>query len=951
MQSNTPSQRGKRVKKDTPEKLAAPGEATAINVKSLLAKAQRIIQERPVCQRILERFNTLVKDGGCPIHEILGFHYNDEILRNEFAGWIDENFPPKANVKYLKSGDWSPGPKFIRPWHAAYDVNAGNHGLLTSDQSETLLTLVLGNGFQTDPDRFLCIEKISICPPNPVLYSETYEYSKVDPLLAGCFEVNQEKGWHRMQILLFALHVLRGEGLFNEWRSMFTDGEFDDFCTIHATMIQRASDQDRVEANRKATIAAILTRARPNCWNHIHQLEKRVRLGAIAEDIRKEWENPKQLKQVYGIGETEAQAVCNVYNHLESNTIEIYKRAAARHGMHRGPITHSGLACRAIGKGWCGVDYSSHALAIQMTNVASTTELVARRIESDFDQAPSGMRKPIDVAKIPHLARACRGFELALGELESVIPADIFAAESPTLRKKFELGYMDDILVDALDASTTKVELDFIPDFRAIMSRLKETDQLRLLAKSRELRDKLYAATFDDCVHRLDSDVALLIEYFKELLQTSSSWADVDAAERRRRYQKGVVAVQGKMSTHYCVLFSKEDCVINELNDWSQLANGVTTGPGGSNYMLVYCNFSKPYLKDELELRVRLIGNALSQSELNACFIVLPSAYSGLKTTTLLANRRYIEDRFLAHGCDIRFEVSVHFNPSEHHRSDARAKTLKGILAVGSRCASTSPWIGNGMPDQINDVPLVKVKDMQYYVSAGYSDPAHALNAGERASQKGPAAMKTILQTLVGGLGLAPADKVKVFDATMEYNMELAQAVMQLDREFSADASKNMFLFGGLANYKADQALFVSTISGKLIEEWWPQQADFSIRHLTVDRPIIPKPSLEVFSWRDNSPTLPECLEAKFDADSPYYERWCQSLTASRCKVQSMNPQMMAMGAERITPDFTDSPLPLTLEVDLHEVEFNPDDAHLSYDHMVANSCCRCFSDCKFEQS
>jgi hypothetical protein len=181
--------------------------------------------------------------------------------------------------------------------------------------------------------------------------------------------------------------------------------------------------------------------------------------------------------------------------------------------------------------------------------------------------------------------------------------------------------------------------------------------------------------------------------------------------------------------------------------------------------------------------------------------------------------------------------------------------------------------------------------------------------------------------------------------------MELAQAVMQLDREFSADASKNMFLFGGLANYKDDQALFVSTISGKLIEEWWPQQADFSIRHLTVDRPIIPKPSLEVFSWRDNSPTLPECLEAKFDADSPYYERWCQSLTASRCKVQSMNPQMMAMGAERITPDFTDSPLPLTLEVDLHEVEFNPDDAHLSYDHMVANSCCRCFSDCKFEQS
>ena len=126
-------------------------------------------------------------------------------------------------------------------------------------------------------------------------------------------------------------------------------------------------------------------------------------------------------------------------------------------------------------------------------------------------------------------------------------------------------------------------------------------------------------------------------------------------------------------------------------------------------------------------------------------------------TALLLKYRRMIEDRLLYCKVNIDLEISVTWEIAEMHQNDKRRLSANARIGISDHVTlESSPWCkGQLAQGKLNDIPLVRTRDMRVpscVEVSGFRDPVVALNAGQRASQKGTVAtshiLKNCLQTI-----------------------------------------------------------------------------------------------------------------------------------------------------------------------------------------------------------
>ena len=159
------------------------------------------------------------------------------------------------------------------------------------------------------------------------------------------------KGWRRCCSMLIAVHIIKAPSLLDEIKIVAPD-LISSIATIHARVGKYATDADCIDANRDISLASAATRSKPNAFNHLHQIERKVKLGVKREMCIEQLQTPKVAQSVFGIGKTEAEALVNIAANMDSGSDGIPRNGATRFGIAKGPISHAGLACSSICLGY-----------------------------------------------------------------------------------------------------------------------------------------------------------------------------------------------------------------------------------------------------------------------------------------------------------------------------------------------------------------------------------------------------------------------------------------------------------------------------------------------------------------------------------------------------------------------------------------------------------------------
>jgi hypothetical protein len=152
-------------------------------------------------------------------------------------------------------------------------------------------------------------------------------------------------------------------------------------------------------------VQTILTVSKPNAFNHVHQVQRKLKLtGGVVED---KLESMTQRDvQVMGLSPSEAAATLNLLKHVPAQAVEKLRRAAAKHGMWRGPVSHAGLACPALRIGYKPTCDDAN-YAAELTNTPATVNAMVDRILDDWVQAQVGLRKTTGPDLVLHYQRIC----------------------------------------------------------------------------------------------------------------------------------------------------------------------------------------------------------------------------------------------------------------------------------------------------------------------------------------------------------------------------------------------------------------------------------------------------------------------------------------------------------------------------------------------------------------
>ena len=214
-------------------------------------------------------------------------------------------------------------------------------------------------------------------------------------------------------------------------------------------------------------MSSVQTRSKPNCFNALHQLNRRLKHGEAPEQVLKSMEGKTGLI-AFGFSAGEGAAVINLVNHIPVECKEIYEAGAALHGMNKGPITHAGLGHQCMRVGFApeliGDEWSE-----RMRNTPTSLIPCAERIVGDFEALPAGLRKPSGAPEVQRMTRITRAWELAITKFGSMVPQKLVADELPGLAELFRKRVFDDWLYSQTEECPTDVNLGAVPEFQKIL--------------------------------------------------------------------------------------------------------------------------------------------------------------------------------------------------------------------------------------------------------------------------------------------------------------------------------------------------------------------------------------------------------------------------------------------------------------------------------------------------
>lgn len=140
-----------------------------------------------------------------------------------------------------------------------------------------------------------------------------------------------------------------------------------------------------------ASLSSTSTRLKPNCFNHLHHIKRKQSLGQRADDILRSWEAPKFLKDIYGMGMVEAQAVKNLLLYMDEEIVDFIRQCVAKYGIVRGPFSHATLGCGHMAIGF-RPDLLLDDWSLACVNTKETVKVMVERIAQA--NQPTNQTKP-----------------------------------------------------------------------------------------------------------------------------------------------------------------------------------------------------------------------------------------------------------------------------------------------------------------------------------------------------------------------------------------------------------------------------------------------------------------------------------------------------------------------------------------------------------------------------
>lgn len=213
-----------------------------------------------------------------------------------------------------------------------------------------------------------------------------------------------------------------------------------------------------------------MTRAKPNCFNALHQLRRRLKMGETLDQVVGSYESGKAPKHIFGVTPAESAAVVNLVHHIPQAAQEILAKAVCEFGMVKGPITHAAIAAACI-----RVNFEPALIADDwsksLINTSSSIEMAAVRIVADFRSSPVGLRKPVGQPEVSRITRIARCWELVIAKLRTLIPAAAFESEKERLKELFMKRAFDDWLVGLTDECPAELDVCKCGELAALVSK------------------------------------------------------------------------------------------------------------------------------------------------------------------------------------------------------------------------------------------------------------------------------------------------------------------------------------------------------------------------------------------------------------------------------------------------------------------------------------------------
>lgn len=216
-------------------------------------------------------------------------------------------------------------------------------------------------------------------------------------------------------------------------------------------------------------MAAAATRTKPNAFNAMHQLQRRLKQGDTMEQVLKVMEGKQGLK-AFGFSAGEGAAVVNLVHHIPPSCREIFAAAVCEFGIIKGPVTHAALGHPCMRPGFqpelIGDDWS-----LSMKNTSSSVILAGERLVMDFKDLPPGMRKSAGAPEAQRMTRICRAWELVLQKFGSMVPQKLVEEELPGLTSLFRKRIFDDWLYTLTEECPATIDLNGVAEMSKIIAK------------------------------------------------------------------------------------------------------------------------------------------------------------------------------------------------------------------------------------------------------------------------------------------------------------------------------------------------------------------------------------------------------------------------------------------------------------------------------------------------
>lgn len=291
------------------------------------------------------------------------------------------------------------------------------------------------------------------------------------------------------------------------------------------------------------TLTSVMTRSKPNAFNHLHQLHRKLAVGESLDKMLQHWQNPKVARSVYGMGGFEAAAVLNLFKSIPAHTVEVMRLAATKYGMIKGPLTHGAIGCKAICVGF-SPDVPSSVWKPMMINTEAMVDQMVHRLIDGWVDLPPGLRRSVTPENVAAMQKIVAAFHIAMTVFQTLVPADVFDQEHPQLMASFMTGSMDTKLAAAAESNPWPWDLNDIPEFKAIIVRLRTDLESKQLQRNKELREQVHQATFTQLQEELNEDCMKLTAYYDRLSQVRKHWGDTVTTYTRNRYNRGLEQVR-----------------------------------------------------------------------------------------------------------------------------------------------------------------------------------------------------------------------------------------------------------------------------------------------------------------------------------------------------------------------------------------------------------------------